>query len=446
MNLSRILVLTLTLPIIVHAAEALSSPAVSPASADASDHSGPVARASAKITLVDVLARTAEANPELLALGLGQQAADGRVDQASMGPNPSLSLSVENFGGTRLARGSDLMEVTIEASQLIERGGKSARRVALAERAREVDQASFALRKSELMAFSAGAFAKVLAEKSRLVLAAEQLAIAESALVSADRRLQSSAASPSEVARARAALASAQAEYRRAQSASFASRSSLAACWGGTASDIDDVEGDLRLPVAPPSLDRFQSALAVAGSPRLALRTAVLAGQRAAAELESARGVADVTLGAGVRRLNEGPATAFIVGASFPLMVRDDNSGSVRAARALVKAAEQSLRAAETELRADLASAHAELLAAHEQATALRREALPAAEAACASVQAAYDKGVLPLIDVLDARRGLVALRRELLEAELAYVSALIRAEALVGVPFFETKALLERR
>ena len=437
MNLSRFLFLTLTLPVLGHAADPLTAPASAPAQA--------APRSPASLTLADVLARTAESNPELLALGFGRDAADGRVAQAGMGPNPTLSLSVENFGGTTLARGSDVMEVTVQASQLIERGDKAGRRVAFAERERDVTQAALALRRSDILAASANAYAKAMAESTRLALAGEQLKLTQETFASASRRLQVATASPSEVARARAALASVQAEFARAKSASSLALASLAASWGGSASEISEIKGALRLPATQPALARFESALTVSGNPRLGVNSAVVAGQRAALELESARGVADVTLGAGVRRLNEGPATAFVVGASIPLTFRDDNSGNIRAARAQVRAAEQSLRAAEVEQRAALVAAHAELSAAHAQATALRREALPAAVEACVSVQSAYDKGLLPLIDVLDARRGLIALRRELLDAELAYALALVRAETLAGTSFAETKALFDR-
>jgi cobalt-zinc-cadmium efflux system outer membrane protein len=437
MNLSRFLFLTLTLPALGYAADPLTAPASAPADI--------APRSPASLTLADVLARTAESNPELLALGFGRDAADGRVAQAGMGPNPNLSLSVENFGGTKLARGSDVMEVTVQASQLIERGDKAVRRVVFAERERDITQASLALRRSDILAASANAFAKALAESTRLAFAGEQLRLTQETFASASRRLQAATASPSEVARARAALASAQAEFARAKSATSLALASLAASWGGSASEISEIKGALRLPATPPALARFEAALTVSGNPRLGVSSAVVAGQRAALELESARGVADVTLGAGVRRLNEGPATAFVVGASIPLTFRDDNSGNVRAARAMVRAAEQSLRAAEVEQRAALIAAHAELSAAHAQATALRREALPAAEEACVSVQSAYDKGALAFIDVLDARRGLIALRRELLDAELAYASALVRAETLVGTSFAETKALFDR-
>lgn len=405
----------------------------------------PAPRPPATLTLSDVLIRVAESNPELLAQSMGRQAADGRVEQAGMGPNPTLSLSVENFGGSERARGSDIMEVTVQANQLIERGDKSEHRIALAEREREIAQASLTLRKSEILAASANAFAKVLMERERLALTEAQLKLAQETLASANRRLQVSLASASEVARARVALASAQAEKLRAQASATVAVSTLALAWGGSAAEVSELIGELRLPEVPPSLARFEGPLALSGNPRLALLSSVVAGQRASLEIESARSVADVTVGAGLRRLNEGPATAFVIGASIPLTFRDDNSGNIRAAQAMIRAAEQSLRAAEAEQRAALAATHAELVAAHAQATALRRDALPAAEEASALVQVAYEKGAQPLADVLDARRSLVSLRRELLDAELAYVTALVRAETIANTAFSEVRTLFER-
>ncbi len=132
MTHSSILFLSVILPVAGHMAAIDQTGIVPLVSADSAPLSPLEVRAPASLSLGDVLARTAALNPELLTLGLGNQAADGRVAQAGMGPNPNLSLSVENFGGTKLARGTEVMEVTVQASQLIERGDKSSRRVALA--------------------------------------------------------------------------------------------------------------------------------------------------------------------------------------------------------------------------------------------------------------------------------------------------------------------------
>jgi outer membrane protein TolC len=58
-------------------------------------------------------------------------------------------------------------------------------------------------------------------------------------------------------------------------------------------------------------------------------------------------------------------------------------------------------------------------------------------------VRRAYREGLLPLIDVLEAQRALVAMRRELLEAETACALALVRLESLTAPSFPTTAALL---
>jgi cobalt-zinc-cadmium efflux system outer membrane protein len=447
MNFSRILFLTVILSLLsqVAAADSLITPTSTPSEIISRNQVPPSSpRTPTSLTLGDALARTAELNPELVALGFGGEVTDGRIAQAGMAPNPSLSLSVENFGGTGIMRGSEVMEVTVQASQLIERGDKAGRRIVFAERERDIAHASLVLRRSDILAASANAFANALAEIKRLSLTEEQLKLTKETFDLASRRLEAAIGSPSEVARARAALASAQADFARAQANCTIALSVLAASWGGSAADIAEIKGALSLPASPPPLARFVTALSLSGNPRLGLLSSVVASQRAALDLETARGAADVTLGVGVRRLNEGSSTAFVVGASIPLTFRDDNSGNIRAARAMVRVAEQSLRAAEVEQRTALVAVHAELLAVHAQATAIRREALPAAEEACISVQYAYDNGTLAFIDVLDARRALITLRHDLLEAELAYALVLARAETIAGTSFAEMKALIK--
>jgi len=447
MNLSRILFLIVILSLLsqVAAADSLITPTSTPSEIISRNQVPPSSpRNPTSLTLGDVLARTAELNPELVTLGFGGEVTDGRIAQAGMAPNPSLSLSVENFGGTGIMRGSEVMEVTVQASQLIERGDKAGRRIVFAERERDIAHASLVLRRSDILAASANAFANALAETKRLSLKEEQLKLTKETFDLASQRLEAAIGSPSEVARLRAALASAQADFARAQANCTIALSALAASWGGSAADIAEIKGALNLPASPPPLARLATALSLSGNPRLGLLSSVVASQRAALDLETARGAADVTLGVGVRRLNEGSSTAFVVGASIPLTFRDDNSGNIRAARAMVRVAEQSLRAAEVEQRAALVAVHAELLAVHAQATAIRREALPAAEEACISVQYAYDNGTLAFIDVLDARRALITLRHDLLEAELAYALVLVRAETIAGTSFAELKALLK--
>ena len=130
---------------------------------------------------------------------------------------------------------------------------------------------------------------------------------------------------------------------------------------------------------------------------------------------------------------------------SVPLPTRNKNQGNIRAAREIVAGAEQSARAIESELRAAFVAAWQDLFAAHTVAQKLRREALPATEEAYAAVRRAYEAGPIPLIDVLDAQRSLVALRRDILAAESDYAAALARIETLTGASYPAVTTLISQ-
>lgn len=393
------------------------------------------------LTLPAALQRAAEGNPALLAQGYEERAAEALIEQAGVRPNPTLDVSLENFAGTGNVQGVRGLEATVQAGQMLERGGKRAKRVALAGREREAAAAAFAVRRTEVLSASALAYLETLSAQQRLALAAEPLKLARETVAAVDVRVKAGAASPAESARARAGLASAQAEFNRAEVALAATRAALAATWGGTPAEFASVAGALRVPEALPTQDAFFAKLAA--HPRFALQQSVVAGRRASLELERAQAAQDVTVSGGARFLRDGSDAAFVAGVSVPIPFRNKNQGNIRAAREILAGAEQGVRAVEVELRAAFTAAWQELTAAHAAAKSLRREALPATEEAYAAVRHAYGQGQLPLIDVLDAQRALVALRKDLLDAESAYAAALARAEALTDTSFSTVSALI---
>jgi cobalt-zinc-cadmium efflux system outer membrane protein len=402
------------------------------------------ALAAASLTLAGALARASQNNPELMAQSYEERAAEALIEQAGLRPNPTLDVTAENFLGTGNVQGVRSLETTVQASQTFERGGKRDRRVALASRERESAAKAFAVRRAELLAEAAVAYVETLAAQERVALAEEPLALARETLAVVEARVKEGAASPAESARARAALASAQGEFARAQAALSSARASLAATWGGRAGEIGALSGKISVPETLPGEEVFLAQ--IGRHPRFEFQQAVVESRRASLELEKAQAAQDVTVGGGVRFLREGTDAAFVAGVSVPLPVRNKNQGNIRAARETLAGAEQSIRAVETELRAGVTAAWQELAAAHTTAHTLRRDALPATEEAHAVVRRAYEEGQLPLIDVLDAQRALVSLRREILDAESAYAVALARVEGLTNPAFTLTTALFSAR
>ncbi len=395
------------------------------------------------LRLDEALRRAAERNPALIAQAYRERAAEAIIEQAGLRPNPTLDLSLENFAGTGRVQGVRGLETTVQASQIFERGGKREKRVALAGRERETAAKEFTVRRSEVLALTADAYLVTLAAQQRLTLAAEPLKLARETLAAVEFRVKAGASSPAESARARAGLAAARAEFARAEAGLAAARAVLAATWGGTPDEVTNVAGTLQVPAAPPAREAFLAKLAT--HPRLDLQQSVIAGRRAALELEQARAMQDISAHGGVRLLREGSAAGLVAGVSVPLPIRNKNQGNIRAARETLAGAEQDARTVEVGLRAAFTAAWQDLVAAHTAAQSLRRDALPATEEAYATVRHAYEQGQLPLIDVLDAQRTLIALRKDLLDAESAYAAALARAEALTDTAFPTVSTLISQ-
>ncbi|MBL9200100.1 MAG: TolC family protein [Opitutaceae bacterium] len=395
------------------------------------------------LSLGDALRRAAEQNPRLAAQGYAERAAEALIEQAGLRPNPTLEASLENVMGTGRTQGVRSLEATVQASQTFERGGKREKRVALASREREAAAMEFAVQRGEILADSASAYVAVLAAQQRLALAAEPLRLARDTVAAVDARVRAAFAPPAEAARARAALAFAQADYARGEAGLAQARTVLAATWGGAPAEVSTVAGALQVPAALPAQDIFLAKLA--RHPRLDLQQAIVAGRRAALQLQQAQATQDVTVGGGLRFLRDGTDAAFVGGVSLPIPFRNKNQGNIRAARETLAGAEQSVRAVEVELRVAFTAAWQDLAAAHAAAQALRRDALPATQEAYNAVRFAYEQGQLPLIDVLDAQRALVAVRRELLDTEAAYAAALARTEALTDASFPAVSALISQ-
>ena len=71
------------------------------------------------ITLRDALALALACNPQLSIFPYDLRAADGRILQAGLRPNPQLDIAVEEFGGRGERSGFDAAETTVQVGQPI---------------------------------------------------------------------------------------------------------------------------------------------------------------------------------------------------------------------------------------------------------------------------------------------------------------------------------------
>ena len=386
-----------------------------------------------EVTLRDALAAALLDNRSLAPAASAVRVREGQALQAGARPNPELKLELENFGGSGSNQALESAETTLRLSQLVELGGKRARRLAVAGLERDGAQWDYEARRADVLADTARAFTDVLALQERVALADELTQLAARAAQAVEAQVRGGGAAPVEITRAQ--LASAQAALQRGDRARAlaTARLALAAQWGSSTADFTRARGRLDSLTPPPALDPLLNG--IERNPDLARWSTELATREAAIGLERARAVPDIALGAGPRYLSDTDEVALVFEFWVPLPLFDRNEGAIAAAEAELAQSDAARRAADTAVRSALSRAHEDLGAAYDRAVALRDHLLPAAAKVRAGVAAAYAQGALRSLDVLDAQRTEFELRDEYLVALAAYQQALAELDRLAGTP-----------
>jgi cobalt-zinc-cadmium efflux system outer membrane protein len=137
--------------------------------------------------------------------------------------------------------------------------------------------------------------------------------------------------------------------------------------------------------------------------------------------------------GAGITRLQDTRDTALMLSFSMPLPVFDRNEGGIAEARALSEGADADRASALLRARTRLGTLFRELLDLGQAIPALRDVALPRMEEALRNTEYAYERGRYSYLELVDAQRELLALRRDLITAATEYHLTLIELERLTG-------------
>jgi cobalt-zinc-cadmium efflux system outer membrane protein len=393
--------------------------------------------AAAELTLREAVERARRHNPELEAAEQAVLASDARVRQAGVLPNPELKAEVENIGGSGDFEGGEVAQTTLRLSQRLELGGKRPARQHLAEREYQVANAERTLRQAAIAARAALTFIDVLALQERLAIAGQLEQLADEASAAVATRVRAGAGAPAEILRADLARDEARLSRAQRERELETARVALAATWGGDGSEVGRVHGALAAIAPPPAAASLLAA--IDDTPELRRWAEERTAREAAVAVEEARAIPDLIVGAGPRYFSDTDDAAVIVEMWMPLPLFDRNRGAIEAARAELSGADAERRAAAILLRAGVVRLHAALAAAHAQAIALRDELLPAAEAMHASASAAYRRGALSALDVLEAQRALFGLRDRQIEAAANYQRAAIELGRLLGAGRVET-------
>lgn len=352
-------------------------------------------------------------------------AAEARVRQAGVRPNPELSLEAENAFGSGPFSGYDNAETTLSVSQDLELWGRRGARVGVAQ----AEGRTSLLRRDLATLDAAGrlalAYAEAEAAERRLQLAQEalDLTIADARalmiLVEEGREpLFRGIQAQSQAAAARAALDEAQAE----RDAAFARLTAVAML----PNPVTSIGASL-LDREPPAVVPTSST-----SPEVRVAQAERDAAESRIEVERVRARPDVRVSVGVRRYEAEDATALTFGVSMPLPLFDRNRGNYDAAQAEFRAADARVMAATQTAQADLAGAEARLRSANSRVWATDG-GVTAAEEAYRLSQIGFEAGRISQLELSSSRAALIAARNAAVDARLARVRAEVDLARLQG-------------
>lgn len=390
-------------------------------------------RPTGPITLRQALALALEHHPELHAYVWEVRAAEARVLQAGLRPNPELEAEFENFAGSKDFSGTQSLESTLSLAQTFPLGGDVERRRELAGLQTQLVGWDYEAARLEVLSRVTERYLVLLGAQRKVDLAREELALAEQVRDATGRRIRAGDAPPIDAARSSVPVATAQVQLKRAQRELQAARGQLALMWAAPAASFDLAEGSLDSLQAPPPPE--QLAALVSYNPQVARWAVEISARRAEAALAEAEAIPDLTARAGVKYDNADDASALVVGISLPLPLFDRRQGDVLAARFGANAAAEQRRAAERRVEAALSRSYARMAGSFDEAMAIRDIALPPANEAFKFTRRAFESGDLALIDVLDAERTLMELRAGYLDALTNYHLAVTEIEGLIGRP-----------
>ncbi len=387
-----------------------------------------------EITLQEVLSRAVELNPSLAVYPYRLRAADAAVIQSGLGPQPELSVEVENIAGDAPLNGVEGAQITVGLSQLIELGNKRDSRSEVATRALNTEQQGYAIARLDVLGEAVTRYITLARFEEELALAERTLALAEKAEQAARRRVNAGAAPKADLTRMTLASRHADIARRRADMERARASQQLAALWGQQGADqLHPATSLLPLPKLPAReqiLDRLEQApqlLQLASETRL---------YEAQSRLANARGSRDVTVSVGARHDRVDDNNTLVLGFSVPLNLKNPNRGNIARAESQLAASEAQLKARRIELVATLDTLYRSLSLLRDELSLIDESALPLARQLYADIEDGYRSGRYTLLELIDAQKEQLNLEYRAINLAAQFHLQRNELERLTGLPF----------
>jgi outer membrane protein, heavy metal efflux system len=384
-----------------------------------------------RLTMDDVVALAVRENRTLRAKQFEHQATRAGEITAGLRPNPTASYSAEQLGASRSS--DAIPQHTVTVGQPIELAGKRGRRLDSARAAVRVSEWELADVRRQVIAQVKKAFTDVLVAQATLALAQENLRALDEVERIQRFRAERGDISELELTRIqvqRFAFERDAADARQAIEAAKIVLRTLAA--PDTLPPAFEVVGDIGFQERPFNREELYR-LTMANRPDVRAAEAARVKARADVDLARANAWADVTPQFEYQRI--GNANTVGAGVSMPIRIFDRNQGEIARTRAEVSRTDALQQATAIQALAEVDTALTAVTVSRDKVVLLRDTYLPKAQRVRETVEFAYRRGGVSLLDYLDAQRTYRETALEHIRTVGAYWNAVYQLEAAVGGP-----------
>ena len=379
--------------------------------------------ASAQTYTLEEAVRTAVANsPQGEATAARLDGLNAARSAADTNPAPTIDGTVENIG----TPGFSQWQIDGTYNQRLERGGKRAARVGLAQGDIAVAEAEALVRRLDLASEVQALYVEAQAAALSLELARSRVEIAETLANEVQRRVDEARDPLFAGTRARTQLAEARVDLGLAEHAFEAALARLALLTGGDPRSIGVVTSGF--------LEAEEIAITTADLTPVDLAVFQARRERADANyrLQEANSRTDPTVFAGPRLFGNGDV-AVIAGFSLPLPNRALNRANIDRAAAEQRQVEADLAVERFQRRRQIALAAERVEEARHEAEAIKEQVVPGAEQTLREVRAGYNRGGFTFLDVSIAQTALHEARVRFVDALAEYHQAKVDYDRLTG-------------
>ena len=354
-------------------------------------------------------------DPELQALNHLQSVDRVRLQQAGRLPNPALAVEFDNLGAPSAIDG-DGASVELRYSQDVSLNNKRALRVTLAQAEQLNTQLAIQKRSAALSAEVRLCLARWAMADARLAWQQDEQSIAQAQVRVLGERLRAGKIVPSEYQRAVALAQETEAQVLGQQQMVDVARAECALLVGALPSQ------PISLPKSLPELDQQVSLSQQQADVDVATAQARMS-------LATAERQPDVTVSVGARRSQHQQQPVWLLGASVPLTLFDQNQVAQSIAQQQFDRATHLARLAAQRAALRVQQIHAQRLAAQQQLEVLQQHVLPATKESLRIAKMAYQAGKTGLLEWLEARQVWRGTRERQISSEFALQQAIADLE-----------------